>query len=303
MKRGIAEHPKTKRLARRLAIPIPYAVGLVEMLCNQWAPRVAIQGDIGKWPDEDIADGLGFPGDPAALIEALVGAGWVDRHPVHRLVIHDWHEHADTGVRNRLKKAGLPFVSGVSHVEPESHPGVTHVEPASDAGSPGTGTGTGTGTGKGSVAESAETSSESAERLTAGARVAEPEPAERAFEATHLGIDPELLAAAFTRFPQLTGRRQVVAYAWDAAKSGGPPRDLAALDHLARQPLAKILAHLAHYLASTEPKFHSFGRFVETFGDHDPDTPASQAVDRKGRPLKGSMGAIHRVGQDLGVLS
>lgn len=142
--------------------------------------------------------------------------------------------------------------------------------------------------------------SESAQRNTAGARVAEPEPPE--FAATHLGIDMVLLAAAHARFPHLTGRRQVVAYAWAAAKSSGPPRGLDALDHLGGVPLVKILAHLGHYLTTQPAQFHSFPRFVETFGDHDPDAPGTQAVDARGRPLRGSMSAIQRVGQDLGVL-
>jgi hypothetical protein len=114
LKRGIAEHPKTKRLARLLAIPMPYAVGLVEMLCNQWAPKAALCGDIGKWEDVDIAEGIGWPGDPTALIAGFVAAGQVDRCATHRLVIHDWHEHCDESVKKTLKKKGLAFANNGS---------------------------------------------------------------------------------------------------------------------------------------------------------------------------------------------
>lgn len=111
MKRGIADHPKTEELAARLDLPVAFVVGVLEMLCNQWAPRCAPKGDIGKWTDEQIARGIrcGIPADK--LIPALVASGWLDAHRKYRLVIHDFHEHADNSVRKYLKRHDLEFVS------------------------------------------------------------------------------------------------------------------------------------------------------------------------------------------------
>jgi hypothetical protein len=81
------------RLARALEIRAREAVGMVEMLfhfTDTYAPR----GDVGRFDDLEIAIRLDWDGDAAALIAALVGSGWVDEHPVHRLVVHDWPDHA-----------------------------------------------------------------------------------------------------------------------------------------------------------------------------------------------------------------
>jgi hypothetical protein len=73
----------------------------------QYAP----QGDIGRFTDEQIAEATGWPDEPAHLIAAMVRCGWLDEHPDHRLVVHDWHDHADYAVSRRLKKLGLDFVT------------------------------------------------------------------------------------------------------------------------------------------------------------------------------------------------
>jgi len=39
MKRGTPEHPKTRSLAKALGIPLPYAVGLLEMMWHSRSPR------------------------------------------------------------------------------------------------------------------------------------------------------------------------------------------------------------------------------------------------------------------------
>lgn len=111
MKRGTPDHPKTKALARQLRIPIPYAVGILEMLWH-FAAEFAPAGDIGRYGDDEIAEAVGWPNDRTAseLIEALLGdvqsgrGRWIDPHKAHRFVIHDWPDHADDTVHRRLAR-------------------------------------------------------------------------------------------------------------------------------------------------------------------------------------------------------
>lgn len=114
MKRGTIEHPKTKRLARLLNIRLAEAVGLLEAMFH-FGARHAPQGNLGKWSDEEIAEGMYWEGAPADLLAALIKAGWLDADPVHRVIIHGWEEHAEESVRKLLQRRGLAFVS--RHVE------------------------------------------------------------------------------------------------------------------------------------------------------------------------------------------
>jgi len=80
-------------LADLLDVRLREAVGIVEMLhhlTDQYAPR----GDVGRFTDQQIARRVDWDGEPDFLMSALVRSGWVDRHPVNRLVVHDWPEHA-----------------------------------------------------------------------------------------------------------------------------------------------------------------------------------------------------------------
>ncbi|HPO07385.1 MAG TPA: hypothetical protein PLZ55_01855, partial [bacterium] len=52
-----------------------------------------------------------YDGDADALIEALVAEAWLDEHPVHRLVVHDWHDHCEDYLKKRVERAGLTFAS------------------------------------------------------------------------------------------------------------------------------------------------------------------------------------------------
>jgi len=111
MKREAVSHTKMKRLCRRMDIPVWQGVGLLESLWHLTA-REAPDGAIGKLSDEDIALGIDYRGDEAALIECLVSSGWMDRNPDFRLVIHDWQDHADDAVHLRLARARAHFSSG-----------------------------------------------------------------------------------------------------------------------------------------------------------------------------------------------
>ena len=119
MKRTGFDHPKIRRLGRLLDLPHYAAVGIMESLWH-FTARHAIEGDIGKWSDEEIADAIGWPEDSAeGLVEALVRVRLVDRDDDHRLVIHDWHDHADDSTKKTLKKHGREFVTQKVATVPE----------------------------------------------------------------------------------------------------------------------------------------------------------------------------------------
>lgn len=87
------------------------AMGLMEAIWHL-TDREAPRGDIGRLSDEDIALSIGYSKDEAELINALVSAGWIDRDEKHRLVVHDWHEHAQDSVHMRLARARQHFFNG-----------------------------------------------------------------------------------------------------------------------------------------------------------------------------------------------
>lgn len=117
MKREGFHHRKVRRLARLLREhgvaqhALPLARGICEGLWYMTATE-APHGDVGRIPDEELADHIGWDGDPADLIDVLVEAELVDRDPAHRLVTHDWADHADKHVHRRVTRSGRPFVNG-----------------------------------------------------------------------------------------------------------------------------------------------------------------------------------------------
>ena len=111
MMKEAVSHTKIKRLCRRMQIPRWKAVGLLEsiwILTELQAPA----GDIGRLSDEDIAVGIEYEEDEKKLIENLVETGWLDRHPKHRLLIHDWPDHCSQAIHMKLARNRLFFASG-----------------------------------------------------------------------------------------------------------------------------------------------------------------------------------------------
>lgn len=124
MKRGTPDHPKTFMLAMELEKVYAAhrkkssfggkseAVGVLETLWD-WASKYAIQGDIGKWPDDVIAHGIGWLYSGKELISALITSRWVDVAPEpFRLTIHDIQDHAQNCWRQNLENAGLTWWDG-----------------------------------------------------------------------------------------------------------------------------------------------------------------------------------------------
>ena len=118
MKRGTIEHPKTLQLASVLNIRLLEAVGLLESLWH-WTAKYSPRGDIGQYPDEFIAHGIHWQGK-ADVIAALIQCRWIDRHSEHRLIVHDWHEHADESTKKAMFRKGLRFATCPDNVPPTS---------------------------------------------------------------------------------------------------------------------------------------------------------------------------------------
>src|SRR3954464_2733788 len=112
MKQLAFNHPKIMRLAVELEIDMAYARGIMESLWVLTAINFP-QGDIGRWSNTLIATGIGYQGNPDVLIEMLLRCEllvWVANDA--RLIVHDWHEHADDWVQSRLARKGKSFASG-----------------------------------------------------------------------------------------------------------------------------------------------------------------------------------------------
>lgn len=117
MKRSATDHPKVANLAdaiadhykhqRRFALLI--ATGILERLWH-FTAKFAPRGDIGRRRDDEICRWVGWPIDESlTLINILIRTEWLLNHPVHRLIVHDWHEHADESVKKLLQRKKLTF--------------------------------------------------------------------------------------------------------------------------------------------------------------------------------------------------
>lgn len=108
--RAVTGHPKFMRLKALLKIPTYQALGILETLWH-FTGRFTPQGNIGKYDDADIEAWVDWDGAEGALIEALVKAKWLYRSDEYRLIVHDWHEHADDATRLQLKRQNVDFVT------------------------------------------------------------------------------------------------------------------------------------------------------------------------------------------------
>ena len=86
------DNPKTIRLARRLKIEVPHAIGCLHCLW-WWAISYAQDGTLYRYENLDIAYAMLWKGDPDELIEALKAERFLDVDE-QGLVIHDWWDYA-----------------------------------------------------------------------------------------------------------------------------------------------------------------------------------------------------------------
>lgn len=106
MKLDALDHPKTLDLSARLDVSLPTVIGHLELL---WAftAKKAPQGNVGKWPDGSIARACYWEGNPSLFVNAVIDSGFADSHPEHRVLIHDWKDHAPRWVMSKLSRAKL----------------------------------------------------------------------------------------------------------------------------------------------------------------------------------------------------
>lgn len=106
--RAVIGHPKFAHLKGILKLPKAVLLGYLEATWH-FTAAYAPQGNIGRFTDQQIEAWMEWDGEPGVLVAALTEAKWLDADQEHRLLVHDWHEHADKAVKQSLKNKKLGF--------------------------------------------------------------------------------------------------------------------------------------------------------------------------------------------------
>ena|GEM_PF-3521336 len=117
MKHSTINNVKFLRLKRKLMLGQWQTIGILESLW-MFAIHSAPDGAIGRFLNEDIAAAMDYNGDADLLISVLIECGWIDVDPLHRLLIHDWIEHAPNYLKANFTKAGKEFATSVKEMKP-----------------------------------------------------------------------------------------------------------------------------------------------------------------------------------------
>lgn len=89
--RGVANHPKTKRVTRRLGINRAHTIGILHAL---WYHAIdTANGDTLDEDWDDLAEECFWDGDATELVNALTEAGWLHPAGGRKLRLHDWWEY------------------------------------------------------------------------------------------------------------------------------------------------------------------------------------------------------------------
>lgn len=134
-KYGALEHPKTLNLAEALNIDDYAALGIIEAL-SHWCLKYAPRGDVGKFSNRRIAEGIHWRRKPDELISALVQSEFLDEvsEADGRLWLHNIWEHATDYHRKTLERAGLGFCNGSGPREGQVGRPKTPKAPGSESG-------------------------------------------------------------------------------------------------------------------------------------------------------------------------
>jgi hypothetical protein len=105
----LAQHPKTRKLARRLGVSIPTAIGHLHLLWH-FALKYAADGDLSRFEWEEIEDGVMWDGTADAFITDCIAIGWLDCNEpdddAHFGVsIHGWEEYGGKAIRQKEDNA------------------------------------------------------------------------------------------------------------------------------------------------------------------------------------------------------
>ena len=104
------EHPKTLDLADALGIMDCFALGVMEAFWHHVTAYYA-DGDITSMKPSVMARSIRYSGNAEELLEAMVGAGFVDRVG-ERLIVHGWAEHCNDAVHIAMARAHRFFADG-----------------------------------------------------------------------------------------------------------------------------------------------------------------------------------------------
>jgi hypothetical protein len=99
----IWNHPKTRKLEKRLGISRAAAVGHLHGLWH-WAVSYALDGSLTRHEPEDIAIAAYWDGDPNDLLTALRDTGWIDDN-AGELSLHDWDQYTGRLIERRERDA------------------------------------------------------------------------------------------------------------------------------------------------------------------------------------------------------
>jgi len=111
---SLAQHPKTRRLARALEVSLPTAIGHLHLLW-WWTLDYAEDGELVRYTPEDIADACQWEGDAITLWEGLISSGFVDANE-GKGCVHDWDDYAGKLVERRRRNRDYMRASRVRHV-------------------------------------------------------------------------------------------------------------------------------------------------------------------------------------------
>jgi hypothetical protein len=96
---SLRDHPKRRRLSRRLGIDEHATLGL--LLCFWWwCLDYAPDGDLAEFEPEDVAEGMGWAGDATVLLDTMRECGFIEG-----TAIHDWDDYAGKLYRKRESDA------------------------------------------------------------------------------------------------------------------------------------------------------------------------------------------------------
>lgn len=118
MKRGTIRHEKIFRLAETLGVRRAEAVGILTALWELASDHYP-NGDIGDILPAYFAEQCLWHGDGKVLTDALIACKLAEyptcttsKTPRSVLFIHDWHEHCETAVHNKIARAREWFANG-----------------------------------------------------------------------------------------------------------------------------------------------------------------------------------------------
>lgn len=110
----LPNHPKTRRVARRLGIPVPQVIGHLHCLWY-WTLKYADDGVLTRFDEADIEGAMLWDGEIGTLLAELIEAKFLDRDQA-TLKVHDWDDYAGRLVQQRKANRARMVRARATHV-------------------------------------------------------------------------------------------------------------------------------------------------------------------------------------------